>query len=149
MLRKIISISGKPGLYSLVNQGKNMLIVESLNDGKRLPVHSRDKVISLGDVSMYTDDGEDTPLAGIYENMKEKTGGKVVDIKALEAGKKLHDFFAEVLPSYDRDRVKTSDIKKAIQWYNILIGAGITEFVAPEDVESEAAIEAEKTETAE
>ncbi len=146
MLRKIISISGKPGLYSLVSQGKNMLIVESLNDGKRVPVHSRDKVISLGDVSMYTDDGEDTPLAGIYESMKEKADGKTIDIKALEADKKLHDFFAEVLPTYDRDRVKTSDIKKAIQWYNILIGAGITEFVAPEKEEPEAESETEKAE---
>ena len=82
MLKKILSISGKPGLYRLVSNGKNMLIVESLATGKRMPAYAHDKVVSLGDISMYTTD-EDIPLADVLEKVKEANGGKPVDVKAI------------------------------------------------------------------
>lgn len=135
MIQKIISISGRPGLYRLVSQGKNMLIVESLADGKRFPAYARDKVVSLADVSMYTTEG-DVPLADVLESLKTKTSGEKVDIKTLVNDGSLRDFFGEVLPDFDRDRVYDTDIKKLISWYNTLIAAGVTEFKAPEASEA-------------
>ena len=133
MLRTILSISGKPGLYKLISQGKNMLILEALDaTKKRFPVYGHDKVISLGDIAMYTDD-EEVALGEVLESVKNKENGAVasIDYKKASAGE-LQAFMAEVLPTYDRDRVHTSDIKKLIQWYNILVSNGVTEFVAPE-----------------
>lgn len=135
MLRTILSIAGRPGLYRLVNQGKNMLIVEGLTDGRRTPAYARDKVISLGDISIYTT-GEDVALSKVLEAVKTKTGGEQVDMKAFD-GEKIREFFGEVLPEFDDERVHTSDIKKILQWYNILIGAGITEFEKKEGEASE------------
>ena len=130
MLRTILSVSGKPGLYKLISQGKNMLILETLDAAKkRVPAYSHDKVISLGDIAMYTDD-EEVALAEVLESVKTKENGAVasVDYKKASA-EELHAFMAEVLPTYDRDRVHTSDIKKLIQWYNILVSNGVTEFI--------------------
>ena len=141
MLRTILSVSGKPGLYKLISQGKNMLILEALDaTKKRFPVYGHDKVISLGDIAMYTDD-EEVALAEVLESVKTKSNGGVtaIDYKKASADE-LQAFMAEVLPTYDRDRVHNSDIKKLIQWYNILISNGVTEFVAPE-AEEEAATE--------
>lgn len=129
MLKTILAISGKPGLYKLISQAKNMLIVESVSpDKKRMPIYASDKVISLGDIAMYTDDDE-VPLANVLEAVKQKENGAVaaLDYKKASA-EELHAFMAEVLPEYDRDRVHTSDIKKLIQWYNLLIANGETEF---------------------
>ena len=137
MLRTILSISGKPGLYKLISQGKNMLILETLDaTKKRLPVYGHDKVISLGDIAMYTDD-EEVALAEVLESVKTKSNGMVtaIDYKKASAAE-LQAFMAEVLPTYDRDRVHNSDIKKLIQWYNILVSNGITEFVAAEEEEA-------------
>ena len=134
MLRTILSISGKSGLFRLVNQGRNMLIVESLVDGKRMPAYSRDKVMSLGDIAMYTD-AEDVPLADVLESLKNVEEGNKVDVEALKDSAALREFFAKVLPNYDRERVHDSDIRKLIQWYNILISAGITQFKAEEKEE--------------
>ena len=137
MLRTILSISGKPGLYKLISQGKNMLILEALDaTKKRLPVYGHDKVISLGDIAMYTDD-EEVALAEVLESVKAKSNGTVtaIDYKKASAAE-LQAFMAEVLPTYDRDRVHNSDIKKLIQWYNILVSNGITEFVAAEEEEA-------------
>lgn len=131
MLRRILSIAGKPGLYRLVSQGRNMLIIESLETGKRVPAYSRDKVMSLGDIAMYTTE-EDIPLAEVMELLKAKTEGKPVDIKAFADNAAMRDYFGEVLVNYDRERVRDSDIKKLFQWYNTLINAGITEFKEPE-----------------
>ena len=141
MLRTILSVSGKPGLYKLISQGKNMLILEALDaTKKRFPVYGHDKVISLGDIAMYTDD-EEVALAEVLESVKTKSNGGVtaIDYKKASADE-LQAFMAEVLPTYDRDRVHNSDIKKLIQWYNILVSNGVTEFVAPE-AEGEAATE--------
>jgi len=137
MLRTILSVSGKPGLYKLISQGKNMLILEALDaTKKRFPVYGHDKVISLGDIAMYTDD-EEVALAEVLESVKTKSNGGVtaIDYKKASADE-LQAFMAEVLPTYDRDRVHNSDIKKLIQWYNILVSNGITEFVAVEEEEA-------------
>lgn len=135
MIKTIISISGRPGLYKLVSQGKNMLIVESLSDHKRIPAYARDKVVGLGDIAIYTEN-EDRPLAEVFELVKEKTGGKSVDIKGLGDDASVRAFFAEVLPDFDRERVYTTDIRKLLQWYNTLLAAGITEFVSADDAEN-------------
>lgn len=130
MLKTILAISGKPGLYKLISQGKNMLIVESVGaDKKRLPIYASDKVISLGDIAMYTD-AEEVALAEVLESVKNKENSSVASLDYKKASaEELHQFMAEVLPNYDRDRVHTSDIKKLIQWYNLLVSSGITEFV--------------------
>ena len=142
MLRTILSISGKPGLYKLISQGKNMLILETLDaTKKRIPAYSHDKVISLGDIAMYTD-ADEVALGEVLESVKTKENGAVASIDYKKASQaELHAYMAEVLPSYDRDRVHTSDIKKLIQWYNILVSCDITEF-APEESADEAAEEA-------
>lgn len=140
MLRKILSISGRPGLFRLVNQGKNMLIVESLATGKRTPAYARDKVMSLGDISIYTNDGGDTPLAKVLEAVRVANDGKAIDIKAIGGEKELREYFATIMPDYDEDRVYGSDIRKLFQWYNQLLEAGFTTFAeAEEDAAAEAA----------
>ena len=138
MLRTILSVSGKPGLYKLVSQGKNMLIIEALDETKkRIPAYGHDKVISLGDIAMYTDD-EEVALGQVFESVKAKENGALASIDYKKASQaELHAYMAEVLPTYDRDRVHTSDIKKLIQWYNILINNGITEFVEAEEEATE------------
>ena len=137
MLRTILSVSGKPGLFKLISQGKNMLILETLDaTKKRLPVYAHDKVISLGDIAMYTDD-EEVALAEVLESVKNKENGAEASIDFKKASQdELHAYMAEVLPSYDRDRVHASDIKKLIQWYNILVNNGITEFITVEEEEA-------------
>ena len=130
MLKTILAISGKPGLYKLISQGKNMLIVESVSaDKKRSPIYASDKVISLGDIAMYTD-ADEVPLSEVLEAVKTKECGKETSLDYKKASaEELGEFMAEVLPNYDRDRVHLSDIKKLIQWYNLLVSNGITEFV--------------------
>ena len=136
MLKNILSITGKPGLYKLVSQGNNMLIVESLLDGKRIPTYARDKIVSLGEISMYTM-GDDIALSEVLTKLGKKEDLKAVSIDPKKAdNNQLHAFFAEVLPEYDRDRVYPSDIRKLIQWYNILIGAGISDFTVEEEGET-------------
>ena len=133
MLKTILAISEKPGLYKLISQAKNMLIVEAVSaDKKRMPIYASDKVISLGDIAMYTDDDE-VPLGQVLESVKNKENGAVISIDYKKASaEELHAFMAEVLPEYDRDRVHTSDIKKLIQWYNLLVSNGETDFVEEE-----------------
>lgn len=127
MLKTILSISGRPGLFRLVNRGKGMLIVEDLSTRKRTPAYARDKVISLGDISIYTEEG-DVSLGLVLESVKDKNDCKPVDIKALGKDEEVRAYFGEILPEYDRERVYTTDIKKLLSWYNQLLAAGITEF---------------------
>lgn len=138
MIKRILSIAGKPGLYNLVNQGKNMLIVENIETHKRMPAYSHDKVMSLGDIAIYTTD-EDKPLYEVFEAIKEKTGGEKVDMKALDTNDKIRAYFGEILPDYDRDRVYTTDMKKVFQWYNLLISNGVDKFKDDEIAEDKAA----------
>ena len=130
MLKTILSIAGKPGLYKLISQGKNMLIVETVDAAKkRVPAYAHDKVISLADIAMYTD-AEEVPLSEVLEAVKKKENGAVASINYKKASAdELHAYFAEILPNYDRDRVHASDIKKLLSWYNILVSNGITDFV--------------------
>ena len=138
MLKNILAITGKPGLYRLVNRGTNMLIVESLLDGKRMPTYVRDKIISLADVSMYTT-GDDIELWKVLEAACKKEDGKPCAIDAKKADNKVVlAWFDEVLPDWDRDRVYPTDVRKLISWYNILINAGITTFKPEEDNEEKA-----------
>ena len=141
MLKTILSISGKPGLFKLISQGKNMLIVEALATKKRQPAYARDKIVSLGDIAMYTD-SEEVPLGEVFQKVYDKEEGKAIDASLYKTEAQLREFFAQVLPNYDEDRVYVTDIKRVISWYNILVGAGITEFVAAEKAEEET----EKTE---
>ena len=143
MKETILAISGKPGLYKLVTRGKNNLIVESLDAAhRRQPAFGTDRITSLGDVAMYTE-SDDVPLTQVLENMKQLENGKKSSIDPKKATpEELHEYFTKVLPEWDRDRVKNSHIQKLIQWYNILVEAGITDFVEAEEKEAEA--EAEK-----
>lgn len=138
MLKTILSISGRPGLFKLVNQGKNMLIVESLMTGKRTPAYAHDKVISLGDIAIYTTE-EDVPLNDVFEAIRVKNEGKQVDVKAIGGDNEIRAYFAEILPDFDDERVYTNDIKKVFSWYNQLVGAGFDSFKSEEP-------ESEKTE---
>lgn len=134
MLKKIVSISGKPGLYKVISQGKNMLIVESLVDKKRMPAHSKDKVVSLADVSMFTDNG-DKPLSEILDSLKIKENGAIASIDAKADAQSLRTYFGEIVPDFDRDRVYPTDIKKLIQWYNLLIETENSDFSSKEETE--------------
>ncbi|WP_303023160.1 DUF5606 family protein [Duncaniella muris] len=141
MLKNILSISGRPGLFRLSNRGKNMLIVESIADGKRTPAYARDKVISLGDISIYTDEG-DVPLWEVLESVKVKNNGEQVDIKSIGNDAAVREYFAGILPNFDREKVYTSDIRKLLTWYNQLLAGGITEFKPEEASEENAEPEA-------
>lgn len=136
MLKKILSVSGRPGLYKLVSQGKNMYIVESLVDGKRIPTYPRDKVVSLGDIAIYTD-SEEVPLSEVMNSIKEKEKGEKISLTDTQPDK-LKAYFAEILPAFDRERVYPSDIKKLINWYNILVAAEMTDFLPVEEEKEEA-----------
>lgn len=134
MLKIILSISGKPGLYRLLSSGKNTLIVESLQTKKRIPVLPKDRVVSLGDISMFTD-GEDIALSEVLTRLHEKQAGAAVSEELLKDSDALRNSFGEVIPNFDRERVYTSDIKKLYTWYNILIEAGITDFSDQDEAE--------------
>ncbi len=134
MKETILAISGRSGLFRLVSQGRGMLIVETIDkDKKRMPAGARDRVTSLNDVSMYTDD-DDVALMDVFEAIRAKYNGEAVNIDVKTASDTvLADFMAEVLPNYDRDRVYKADIKKLIQWYNILVNNGLCDFKGEEE----------------
>lgn len=140
-MERFLAISGKPGLYRLVSQGKNILIVENVTTKKRQPAYNHDKVISLSDVAMYTTEGE-VPLYDVFAAIVEKNDGKPVDVKNMDDAT-IREYFAEYLPDYDRNRVYTTDIRKLFQWYNTLVLAGVTQFKEDEIKEDEAAEAAE------
>ncbi|MFA6778626.1 MAG: DUF5606 domain-containing protein [Paludibacteraceae bacterium] len=127
MLKKILSISGKAGLYELVSQGKNMLIVESLTEKKRIPAYSHEKIISLADIAIFTDESE-VPLKTVLESIKKKENGAKSSVDPKSDANVLREYFATILPNFDRNRVYPSDIKKVISWYNILIETGKNNF---------------------
>ncbi len=127
MLKRILSISGKPGLYKLVSQAKNMIVVESLIDGKRMPSFAHDRVTSLGDIAMYTENDE-VPLREVFLNIQKIENGGLASCEAKASPKELQEFMAKALPDYDRDRVKNSDIKKLITWYNLLVNSDNADF---------------------
>jgi len=132
MLKEILSVSGKSGLFKLISKGKSMFIAESLIDQKRIPVYSRDKVVSLGDITMYTNDG-DVRLAKILQSIKEKENGATISFSPAITPDELRTYFSQVLPDFDRDRVYPSDIKKVMSWYNLLVNSGLTDFEDEEE----------------
>ena len=122
-LKEIISITGRPGLFKVVAQGKQSVIVESLVDKKRIPAHASDRISSVGDISIYGTD-EDINLTEILERFFDRFEGKACPSHKEELSK-LEAILGEIFPKYDRERVYKSDLRKIFQWYNILINAGI------------------------
>lgn len=130
-LTEIMSISGKPGLYKMVTHTKNGMLVESMNDQKRFPVFAHEKVSSLEEISIFTDN-EDLPLKEVFKKIHDLLEGE----KALShksSGEELKDFFDDAVPDYDKERVYVSDIKKVIQWYNILHEKALLDFTEEEE----------------
>jgi hypothetical protein len=129
-LDKVMSISGKPGLYELKAQTRGGFVAESMLDGRKLTVNLRHNVSLLSEIAIYTYT-EEVPLREVFQKIKEKeNGGEAINHKESKA--KLEEYFSEVLPEYDEDRVYASDIKKIVQWYNLLISKGYDDFSASE-----------------
>lgn len=135
-LDKILSIGGKPGLYKLVTQTRNGFVAESLLDKKRITVSMRSNVSVLSEIAIYTLD-EELPLREVFLKIQVKEKGGKTSIGHKEEKIKLEEYFFEILPNYDEDRVYASDIKKVIQWYNILLENGITDFSEKKEGTSE------------
>ena len=129
MQQTILAIAGQPGLYKLISRGKNNLIVEALDaTHRRQPAFATDRITSLADIAMFTET-EDVPLMKVLAAMRDLEGGKKSSVDFRKATPdELHEYFSKVLPDWDQDRVQNSHIKKLIQWYDILVKAGITDF---------------------
>lgn len=135
MLKKILSVSGKPGLYKLVSTSKTITLVESLIDGKRFPIYTHEKIVSLGEIAIYTSEDE-IPLKDVLVKIREnENGGKISDDKK-SSNKELFSYFETILPTYDKEKVYASDIKKIANWYNLLIDNDI-DFETEEKATSE------------
>ena len=130
MLKGILSISGQPGLFKLVTETKNSIIVESLLTGKRIPAYSTSKISTLSDISIFTETGE-ILLTELFVRVKKS--GKLISPKA--STDEIKAFFGEVLPEYDKDRVYVSDMKKILQWYQLLIDQNL--LIEPEEEKTE------------
>ena len=130
-LSNVMTINGKPGLYKLVSKAKNNFIVESLADHKRIPAFSHDGVSSLDNIAIFTSE-EDVVLEKVFEAIyKKENGEKVPDV--LSDNLKLKKYFEEILPNYDKERVYVSNIKKVLNWYNILIENDLITIESEED----------------
>lgn len=135
MLKGLLAISGQPGLFKMITESKNSIIVESLDTGKRMPAYSTSKISALEDIAIYTET-EDLPLKDVMKAIHEKEdGGEAISHKS--SGNELKSYFEEVLPDYDKDRVYVSDIKKVIQWYNILHEKEMLDFSEEEESEAD------------
>ena len=154
-LSKILSIAGKNGLFKVITQGKNAVIVESLVDGKRIPAFGNEKISSLEEISVFTND-EDRPLKDVFRAFYEKLEAKpALVLKSDNAT--LKKFFLTMVPEYDQDRVYVSDMKKMVSWYNLLLEHNLLDFtdettegeVADDEVSPEIPAEAGTTEPAE
>ncbi|MCB2222112.1 MAG: DUF5606 domain-containing protein [Bacteroidetes bacterium] len=117
-LSKILAISGKPGLYKMLAQTKNGLVVESIPDGKKFTAFTHERISTLEEISIYTED-EDKPLKDVLKAMFEKLDGKAAPSRKSD-NEELKTFFEEVIPNYDKENVYVSDIRKVVNWYNIL-----------------------------
>lgn len=142
-LDKILSIGGKPGLFKLLTQTRSGFVGESLLDGKRVTVGMRSNVSVLSEIAIYTLE-EEVPLREVFQKMKDKEGGKKTTISHKAEKIQLEEYFFEVLPNYDEDRVYASDIKKIIQWYNILLDNKITDFSESDDEDAASASDEEE-----
>ncbi|MBT8263087.1 MAG: DUF5606 domain-containing protein [Bacteroidia bacterium] len=134
-LEKILSISGKPGLYELKTQTRSGFLAESLLDGKKISVSGRHNVSLLSEIAIYTLT-EEVPLSKVFSKISNKeNGGPAINHKSSRD--ELEEYFFEVLPDYDEDRVYASDIKKVVQWYNLLQKNGMTQFLDEDTSEEE------------
>ena len=134
-LSKVLAISGKPGLFNSIAQTKPGVVVESLLDGKRFPAFAHERISSLAEISVFTVD-DDLPLEDVFKKIYEKyEGKKAIDHKV--SGGELKAFMLEILPEYDQDRVYTSDIKKLVMWYNLLVEKDMLEFTEEEETAEE------------
>lgn len=140
-LSQIISISGKPGLYQIINQSRGGVVVVSLQDGRKMAIGQTQRVSSLNDISVYTVEG-DEPLGDIFIKIHEYTEGKAVDID-LRDQKALREFLYEILPDHDEERVYASDIKKMVKWFNLLLEKDLLKFES-EKSENEESVEVEE-----
>lgn len=135
-LNKILAISGKPGLYHLDSQTRTGFLATSLADGKRVSVGIRNNVSLLSEIAIYTLEKE-VPLAEVFKNIKEKENNEKASVSPKSDNTTLEEYFFSVLPNYDEDRVYASDIKKVIQWYNLLLEKGFLEEVPVEQTENQ------------
>lgn len=141
-LEKVISISGKPGLYKLITQTRGGFVAESLIDNKRISVSIQNNVSVLSEIAIYTLT-EEVPLRKVFEKIKEKENGQSASVKPKDSKDKLEEYFFEVLPDYDEDRVYASDIKKVIQWYNLLQKHGMLDDLGTDETDGKSADEEE------
>lgn len=133
-LEKIVSISGKPGLFKIQTQTRTGFLAESLLDGKRINVSGTQNVSLLSEIAIYTLT-EEVPLRAVLEKIQKKEdGGEAINHKSTND--ELEEYFFEIMPDYDEDKVYASDIKKVVQWYNLLIKNGITDFSEPKEVDN-------------
>ncbi len=132
MFERILTISGKPGLFRLLSQGRNMFIVEAVDaTKKRMPVYNSDKVVMLDDIAIYTDT-EEVPLREVFAKIYEKENGVIsLDLK-MATPEELVEYFESIMPDYDRERVYLTHIKKIYAWYNILVANEVVDFTAEE-----------------
>ncbi|NQT77136.1 MAG: DUF5606 domain-containing protein [Bacteroidetes bacterium] len=134
-LTEIMSISGKPGLYKMISQTKNGMLVESMLDQKRFPVFAHEKISSLEEISIFTEN-DDLPLKDIFKKINDLLeGGKALSHKS--SPEELKEFFEDAVPDYDKERVYVSDIKKVIQWYNLLHEKDMLDFTEDEEDKEE------------
>ena len=136
-LSKIVSISGKPGLYQVKSQAIGRLIVESVVDGKCMPAFARDRMSSLEEISIFSTD-EDRPLKEVFMMIHEKMGDKVDFDYKKASNDELREKFALVMPDYDEEAVYPSDMKKVFAWYQMLNDKGLLDFTVEEKKEEEA-----------
>lgn len=135
-MKEILAITGKPGLFKIVSRGGKTLIVEDITNGRRFPLSQRDRVVSLGDIAMYTE-SEDKPLSEILESISLKENKKTLNVKEIINNEGLKERFSKYLPDFDRERVHDSDIKKLFTWYDLLISNGITDFTDKSEEKSQ------------
>jgi hypothetical protein len=131
-LSKILSISGKPGLYKLVGEAKANLVVESLTDGKRGPAFSHERISTLEEISIYTE-SEDIALKEVFRKIHDKFGDNPAPNPKKASANEIKKLFEEVLPDYDQEQVYVSDMKKVFTWYNFLLEKGMLDFTEEED----------------
>jgi len=136
-LSEYFTIPGKPGVFKMLSQSKSNAVMESLIDGKRLPVFSSDKISSLEEIGMFTN-GEDVPLTEVFQNIFREENGAVASVSPKADNKDLKAYFSKVLPDWDQDRVYVSDIKKVITWYNLLTEKNLISLEEKKDETSEA-----------
>lgn len=127
MLQGILSISGQSGLFKLITQAKNGIIVESFETQKRMPVYSNAKVSALEDIAIFTND-EEVPLKDVFQKIYTIENKKATSVSKKASNDEVKEYFEDILPEYDKDRVYVSDMKKVITWYNVLLEKGLMNF---------------------